>query len=348
MATYYQAIYDDGADRWCYYSDTSIDSTPASIVTSPNWVGPTISQHTVLWVDPSAGAAALDIVKTYVRIATVVAGTLATDFVAGLSVDGKVLILGDRILVKNQVSVTENGVYIVTAGAPTRATDFDAVGDITNGAIVYVTTGDYNTGTFWALGTTGAVPGVSNLTFVRVNGYTSSTGIAISPTSVITADIQGTPPSPVGTAAAGATGKLADAGHIHALQTPSAPLVNTAGVLSLDYGTFVRPYTNHNVEGATLVAGSFNHVDTGGATGGTWNFVLPAPTVDCEIDIAKAISANTETITVTPDAADYVGGAAAGVAVVLPDSASVGNGTTTFPPAWTLRFVAATSKWHVL
>ncbi len=56
MATYYQAIYDDGANRWCYYSDTVIDSTPLSGDTSPNWVGPTISQHTVLWVsDGGAG-----------------------------------------------------------------------------------------------------------------------------------------------------------------------------------------------------------------------------------------------------------------------------------------------------
>ena len=60
-----------------------------------------------------------------VRVATTAAGTLSTDYEAGDSVDGVTLSNGDRILVKNQATASENGIYIVGAsGAPVRAPDF--------------------------------------------------------------------------------------------------------------------------------------------------------------------------------------------------------------------------------
>ena len=39
------------------------------------------------------------------------------------TVDGIALIAGDRILVKDQTATEENGIYLVAAGAWTRATD---------------------------------------------------------------------------------------------------------------------------------------------------------------------------------------------------------------------------------
>lgn len=65
-------------------------------------------------------------VKASVRVATTSAGTLATSFEAGDSVDGVTLAAGDRILIKDQSTAAENGIYIVgTSGEPTRAPDFD-------------------------------------------------------------------------------------------------------------------------------------------------------------------------------------------------------------------------------
>ena len=70
-------------------------------------------------------AAGLDI-KQSVRVATVIAGTLASDFENGDTVDGVVLVTGNRILIKNQASGVENGIYTVNgSGAPTRAVDLD-------------------------------------------------------------------------------------------------------------------------------------------------------------------------------------------------------------------------------
>ena len=57
--------------------------------------------------------------KEPVRAATTAPGTLALDFENGDVIDGVTLATGDRILIKDQVTATENGLYIVNAsGAP--------------------------------------------------------------------------------------------------------------------------------------------------------------------------------------------------------------------------------------
>ncbi len=69
-------------------------------------------------------------VKPLVRAATVAAGTLATDFENGDTLDSIVLVTGDRILIKDQASAIENGIHTVNAsGAPTRAADQPTAGN---------------------------------------------------------------------------------------------------------------------------------------------------------------------------------------------------------------------------
>lgn len=61
-----------------------------------------------------------------VRAATTANGTLASAFADGSTVDGVTLATGDLILLKNQTTGTENGVYKVKAsGAPDRVTAND-------------------------------------------------------------------------------------------------------------------------------------------------------------------------------------------------------------------------------
>lgn len=82
--------------------------------------------------------------KTKVKAATTVAGTLASDFENGDTIDGVVLATDDRILIKDQAVATENGIYVVNAsGAPTRATDADSGAELVN-ASVYVSEGTAN------------------------------------------------------------------------------------------------------------------------------------------------------------------------------------------------------------
>lgn len=58
-----------------------------------------------------------------VRAATTANVVIATGGL--LTIDGVVTVAGDRVLLKNQTAAAENGVYVVSAGAWTRATDLD-------------------------------------------------------------------------------------------------------------------------------------------------------------------------------------------------------------------------------
>lgn len=83
--------------------------------------------------------------KQAVSVATTAAGTLATDFEAGDTVDGVTLTTGMRILIKDQATGSENGIYVVAAsGAPVRDQDFSSSLDILNGAATYVQAGATN------------------------------------------------------------------------------------------------------------------------------------------------------------------------------------------------------------
>jgi phage-related tail fiber protein len=65
--------------------------------------------------------------KRVVRAATTANGTLSTAYANGSTVDGVTLATGDRILLKNQTTGADNGIYTVNAsGAPTRALDADS------------------------------------------------------------------------------------------------------------------------------------------------------------------------------------------------------------------------------
>ena len=81
--------------------------------------------------------------KDSVRVVTTANGVLATAFAAGQTVDGVLLALGDRILLKEQTTASENGIYVVTAGAPTRSADL-AVGASAAGVYVFSEEGTTN------------------------------------------------------------------------------------------------------------------------------------------------------------------------------------------------------------
>ena len=97
-------------------------------------------------------------VKNSVRVATTANGTLATAFANGETVDGITLATGDRILLKDQSTGSENGIYTVNAsGAPTRATDFDADSEVTGGAFFFAEEGTVNADNGFVLTNDGAI-----------------------------------------------------------------------------------------------------------------------------------------------------------------------------------------------
>jgi hypothetical protein len=117
-----------------------------------------------------------------VRVATTTSGTLTTAFVNGATVDGITLVTGDRILIKNQSSAIENGVYTVNAsGSPTRATDYNTNPRIVN-ATVIVSEGTANAEKVFTCSNDVVTIGSTNITFVQIAGtnlYTNGTGVSI-------------------------------------------------------------------------------------------------------------------------------------------------------------------------
>ncbi len=106
-------------------------------------------------------------VKSSVKVATTGPVTLSTDLEAGDLIDGYTLIAGDRILVKDQDSATENGIYEVQAtGAPVRASDADSTAEVTSGMFTFVEQGTLNADSGWVLITDGVITlGTTGLEF---------------------------------------------------------------------------------------------------------------------------------------------------------------------------------------
>lgn len=110
--------------------------------------------------------------KTPVIVATTTAGTLATSFANGQSIDAITLTTGMRILVKNQATATENGIYTVNAsGAPTRTLDFDT-GSAQASSYMFVNKGTINADTlFTCTNDIGSdIVGTNNLAFSQISG----------------------------------------------------------------------------------------------------------------------------------------------------------------------------------
>lgn len=101
------------------------------------------------------------------RAASTANGTLASAFANGSTVDGLTLATGDLLLLKNQTTGAENGLYIVAAsGAPARDPRF-ATGQSVVGYAVRVTAGTANANTVWAAYAEPAVIGTHDPQFIK-------------------------------------------------------------------------------------------------------------------------------------------------------------------------------------
>lgn len=119
---------------------TDVDTTGISDGYSLQWDA---TDTKWIVVDPSSGGT-VDIgalIKPPTDVATIEDIDLAAGLAAGTVLDGVLLTLDMRVLVKDQTDLTENGIYIVNAGAATRATDANATGDFVRGSLVVVNEG---------------------------------------------------------------------------------------------------------------------------------------------------------------------------------------------------------------
>ncbi|MGL4619886.1 MAG: hypothetical protein ACRCZS_12635 [Chroococcidiopsis sp.] len=98
--------------------------------------------------------------------------TTANITLSGLqTIDGIALTANARVLVKNQTTASQNGIYIVQAGAWTRATDADAGSEISSAMYLFVQQGTTNADTGWVLTTDGIITiGTTALNFTQFSG----------------------------------------------------------------------------------------------------------------------------------------------------------------------------------
>ena len=92
-------------------------------------------------------------VKGSVKVATTANITLS----GTQTIDGVALSVGDRVLVKNQTTGSENGIYVVASSGWSRATDADENAEVTSGMFTFVEQGSVNSDTGFVLTTDGAI-----------------------------------------------------------------------------------------------------------------------------------------------------------------------------------------------
>ena len=175
-------------------SDSSIiDVTPYSFTqdeessfTNTGVALPSITDHSSVKVATTANLSA-----TYSNGTSGVGATLTNSgTLAALSIDGVSLAVSDRVLVKDQSTGLQNGVYVVTtvgsgsvAWVLTRATDFDTWGTgslrIQQGATFLVNLGTVNSNRYYYCSNSSTVTvGTTAITFVVGGGFTTQSGVS--------------------------------------------------------------------------------------------------------------------------------------------------------------------------
>lgn len=106
-------------------------------------------------------------VKESVRVATTANITLS----GTQTIDGIVVVSGDRVLVKDQSTASQNGIYIVDSGSWTRASDANSDAKVTAGLFAFVSEGSANADSGWVLTTNDIITlGTTGLVFAQFSG----------------------------------------------------------------------------------------------------------------------------------------------------------------------------------
>jgi hypothetical protein len=236
-----------------------------------------------------ATAAALP-ANTYNNGTSGVGATLTANANAALSVDGVAVVVGNRILVKNEVAGANNGVYVVTqtgsAGAPyilTRATDFDTAGTgvdkIDAGDFFLITAGTTQANTSWVQQTPLPITvGVTAIVFAQFGApltYTAGTGLNESPSYTFNIANTGVAAATYGSASQVPVFAVNAQGQLTSVTNTSIAIA--AGAVSGLAASATTDTTNaSNITSGTLgtarISGSYTGITgVGTLTAGTWN-----------------------------------------------------------------------------
>jgi hypothetical protein len=191
------------AAMWNMLTDATSDATVSKLVKrdgngNAKVATPTDSAHIATKGYVDAARQGLD-VKQSVRVATTAAINLATGLVAGQVIDGETLVAGDRVLVKNQVTALENGIYVATtSGAASRSSDANGTadtGELKPGTFTFVEEGSTNSDKGFVVSTNGTITidttAIAWTQFSGAGSFTAGDGISQSGNTInvnVTAD----------------------------------------------------------------------------------------------------------------------------------------------------------------
>jgi hypothetical protein len=194
-------------------------------------------------------------------------GTTVSITLSGLqTIDTYTTLSGDRVLVKNQGTSSQNGIYIASASAWTRASDMNVWSEVSGAYTVLLNGSQANTGWVCTASSTGTI-GVTAMPWVQFSGngtYFAGTGLTLSSNTfsitntTVTANSYGSASS-VGTFTVNAQGQL----------TSAATTAIAIGASQITFGTIA----------SSLLSGSYTGITgVGTLTAGTWNASLISPT----------------------------------------------------------------------
>jgi hypothetical protein len=157
------------------------DGTNWYSLATENWV-----QNTLRFVSPCLVATTTNLTAIYANGKAGVGATLTNSGTqAALTIDGVALAVGNRVLVKDQATGFQNGIYTVTnIGSVstnwilTRVTDYDSVAQTVRGDTVSVISGTISGASLWMLISTVTTIGSDSFTFAKTdqNSFTSILG----------------------------------------------------------------------------------------------------------------------------------------------------------------------------
>jgi len=304
--------------------------------------------------DECAVATTAALTATYSNGTSGVGATLTNSGTqAALTIDGTALAVGNRVLVKNQATASQNGVYVVTVVGSasvnwvlTRAVDANnsIASSFSTGYFTFVQSGATNGSTGWVLSSIGTgtndaiVLGTDNVTFTQFSGagtYLAGTGLSLTGNTFANTGVlslTGTTNQITASASTGAitlslpqninSGAAPTFAGTNFTAIPNAALTNssiTLGSTSLALGS-----TNTTIAGLTSVTSTtFIGALTGTASG---NLALTGGTLTGGLIFYGANSvtaAGTTQATATAIVADYnyITTVAAGSGVILPTPA---------------------------
>lgn len=163
--------------------------------------GGTMTGDLVLSADPDSAMKA--VTKQYVdnlaqgldvKASVKAASTANVTLTGEQTIDGVSLVAGDRVLLKNQTTQSQNGIYIVDGGGWTRAADMDSWGEVP-GAFCFVEEGTTNADTGWVCSADVAgTIGTTAMTWSQFAGVGSNASTAndLAPGSVLAIEKGGT------------------------------------------------------------------------------------------------------------------------------------------------------------